>query len=189
MSYDRTVLRPTSFCHLSLSLCTTRSCFFYMCNHNTHYIPLKSKTNVRDHTGRRSYNYSEIHHAGIHSRSAPNSVRYRCGVMEQSASTLLIDNDHGLRYFLFFLDGGSIIMTSSNGIIFHVTGPLYGEFTGHRWILLTKASDAELSYFSLICAWINGGVNNRGACYLWRHRAHYDVAVMGLVQVVWDVRW
>ena len=28
-------------------------------------------------------------------------------------------------------------MTSSSGSIFHVTGPLWGEFTGHRWIPLT----------------------------------------------------
>ena len=38
-------------------------------------------------------------------------------------------------------------MTSSNGNICHVTGPLWGEFTGHRWIPLTKASDAELWCF------------------------------------------
>ena len=31
-----------------------------------------------------------------------------------------------------------------NGNIFRVTGPLCGEFTGDRWILRTKASDAEL---------------------------------------------
>ena len=37
-----------------------------------------------------------------------------------------------------------IIMTSSNGNIFRVTGPLCVEFTGHRWIPRTKASDAEL---------------------------------------------
>ena len=36
------------------------------------------------------------------------------------------------------------MMTSSNGNIFSVTGPLRGEFTGHRWIPRTKASDAEL---------------------------------------------
>ena len=35
-------------------------------------------------------------------------------------------------------------MTASNGNIFRVTGPLRGETTGHRWIPLTKASDAEL---------------------------------------------
>ena len=38
-------------------------------------------------------------------------------------------------------------MTSSNGNIFRVTGPLCGEFIGHRWIPLTKASDAELWCF------------------------------------------
>ena len=40
-----------------------------------------------------------------------------------------------------------LMMTSSNGNIFRVTGPLCGEFTGHRWIPLTKASDAELCCF------------------------------------------
>ena len=39
------------------------------------------------------------------------------------------------------------MMTSSKGNIFHVTGTLWGEFTGHRWIPLTKASDTELWYF------------------------------------------
>ena len=39
------------------------------------------------------------------------------------------------------------MVTSSNGSIFRVTGPLCGEFTGPRWIPLTKASDAELWCF------------------------------------------
>ena len=40
------------------------------------------------------------------------------------------------------------MMTSSNGNIFRVTGTLFGEFTGHRWIPLPhKASDAELWCF------------------------------------------
>ena len=47
-------------------------------------------------------------------------------------------------------------MTSSNGNIFRVTGPLCGEFTGHWWIPLT----------------------NRKAGDLRRHRAHYDDIVM-----------
>ena len=41
----------------------------------------------------------------------------------------------------------SCMTTSSNGNIFRVTGPLCGEFTGHRWIPRTKASDAELWCF------------------------------------------
>ena len=43
--------------------------------------------------------------------------------------------------------GGAAMMTSSNGIIFRVTGHLCGEFTGHRWIPCTKASHAELWCF------------------------------------------
>ena len=42
---------------------------------------------------------------------------------------------------------GLLMMTSSNGSIFHVTGPLCGEFTGDRWIPRTKASAAELWCF------------------------------------------
>ena len=42
---------------------------------------------------------------------------------------------------------GFCIMASSNGNIFRVIGLLCGEFTGHRWIPLTKADDAELSCF------------------------------------------
>ena len=39
------------------------------------------------------------------------------------------------------------MMTSLNGKIFRVTGHLCGEFTGHRWIPLRKASDSELWCF------------------------------------------
>ena len=69
------------------------------------------------------------------------------------------------------------MMTSSNGNFFCVTGPLCGEFTGHWWIPLTKASVAELCCF-FICAWINGWVNNRKHSDFRRHRAHYDVTMM-----------
>ena len=40
-----------------------------------------------------------------------------------------------------------LMMTSSNANIFRVTDPLCGEFTGHRWIPLTKASDARFDVF------------------------------------------
>ena len=40
-----------------------------------------------------------------------------------------------------------IMMTSSNGNIFRITGHLCREFTGPRWIPYTKASDAELWFF------------------------------------------
>ena len=73
-------------------------------------------------------------------------------------------------------------MTSSNGNIFRVTGPLCGEFTGHQWIPPPpppKAGD-ELWWCFFGCAWTNGWVNNRDAADLRRHRAHYDVTVMHL---------
>ena len=56
--------------------------------------------------------------------------------------------------------------------------PLCGEFTGNRWIPLTKAGDAELWCFLWSAPWINGWVNNRKAGNLRRHRAHYDAIVM-----------
>ena len=70
------------------------------------------------------------------------------------------------------------MVTLSNWNIFRVTGLLCGEFTGHRWIPRTKASDAELWCFLRSALGINGLVNNREAGYLRRHRAHYDVIVM-----------
>ena len=42
---------------------------------------------------------------------------------------------------------GLHMMTLSNGNIFRVTGPLWGEFTGDWWIPLTKAIDAVLWCF------------------------------------------
>ena len=69
-----------------------------------------------------------------------------------------------------------LMMTSSNGNIFRVTGYLCGEFTGPRWIPRTKASDAELWCF------LRSAPNKRlskqwwgwwfetPSCPLWRHR-------------------
>ena len=64
------------------------------------------------------------------------------------------------------------MMTSSNGSIFLVTGPLCGEFTCHRWIPLTKASDME--------PWRHGASDMD----LRRHRAHYDLTVMHISSVI-----
>ena len=82
--------------------------------------------------------------------------------------------------------GPSHMMTSSNGNIFHVTGPLCGKFTDHRWIPRAKASEAELWCFLWSAPWMNGWANNREAGDLRRHRAHNDVIVMppNLVKLV-----
>ena len=44
-------------------------------------------------------------------------------------------------------------MTSPNWNIFRVAGLLCGEFTGHRWIPLTKVSDAEWFETPLRSSW------------------------------------
>ena len=70
------------------------------------------------------------------------------------------------------------IMTSSNGNIFRVTGPFVRGI--HRSPVSSphKGQWRGGLMFSLICAWINACVNNRGAGDLRRHRTHYDVIVM-----------
>ena len=62
----------------------------------------------------------------------------------------IIWTNYGLAYchprniHMFFM---YTMMTSSNGSISRVPGPLRGESTGDRWIPLTQASDAELWCF------------------------------------------
>ena len=73
---------------------------------------------------------------------------------------------------------GRSMMTSSNGNFFCVTGPLCGEFTGHRLIPCTKGQWRRALMSSLICAWTNGWVNSREAGDLRRHRTHHDVTLM-----------
>ena len=70
-----------------------------------------------------------------------------------------------------------VMMTSSNGNIFRVTGPLCEEFTGMA-NSLHKGQLHEALMFSLICVWINGYVHNCEASDLRRHRAHYDVTAI-----------
>ena len=75
---------------------------------------------------------------------------------------------------LFFM------MTSSNGNIFRVTGHLWRNRGIHRSPVNSphKGQWRGALMFSLICAWINGSVNNGEAGDLRRYRAHYDVTVM-----------
>ena len=70
-----------------------------------------------------------------------------------------------------------IMMTSLNGNIFRVTGPLCGEFTGPGEFPTQRPVTRSFDV-SLICVWINGWINNREAGDLRRYRAHSDVIVM-----------
>ena len=69
------------------------------------------------------------------------------------------------------------MMTSSNGNILRVIDLLCGI---HRSAVNSphRGQWRGALMFSLICAWINGWVNNRDAGDLRRHRPHYDVIVM-----------
>ena len=71
----------------------------------------------------------------------------------------------------------------SNGNIFCVTGPLCGQFTGHRWIPLTKVSETEFFYvfFDLHLtkrlskkSWV--WWFETPSCSLWRHCNEVDSA-------------
>ena len=67
------------------------------------------------------------------------------------------------------------MMAASNGNVFRVPSPLWREFTGHRWIPFTKASDVDVF---LICAWTSGWANHRDDGDFRHHRAHYDVTLL-----------
>ena len=84
---------------------------------------------------------------------------------------------HFVVYYCIWVERFCHMMTSSNRNTFRVTGTLCGEFTGHRWIPLTKSSEAD-HWCTLICAWTNGWVNNRDTGDLRRYCAHYDVTIM-----------
>ena len=65
------------------------------------------------------------------------------------------------------------MMTPSNGNIFRVTGPLWGE-SSHWWSPHKGQLHGALM-FSLICTWTNGWVNHGDVSDWRRHHAHYDV--------------
>ena len=86
-----------------------------------------------------------LHHDSVHTNSL---LHFKIFMHFE----LVCMNEHHVRETIQFLNGNIMIwlfcmMTSSNGNIFRVTGPLCREFTGHRSIPLTKASDAELLCF------------------------------------------
>ena len=54
---------------------------------------------------------------------------------------------HEMRFEYFVVWIVCFMMTSLNGNIFRITGPLWGDSHGHRWIFPINASDAELWCF------------------------------------------
>ena len=79
----------------------------------------------------------------------------------------------------------SQMIASSNGNIFRVTGHLCREFTCHRLIPRTKASEAELWCF--LCLRLNKRLSKQSWCWwfetpsrpLWRHRNDNAASLYG----------
>ena len=67
-----------------------------------------------------------------------------------------------------------------NGNIFRVIGPLCGEFTGDRWITLTKTSDAELwwVFFIDLCLNKRSSTQSRRRWFETVSHSSYEVNVM-----------
>ena len=67
------------------------------------------------------------------------------------------------------------MMTSSNGNLFRVIGPLCGEFTGHCWIPLTKPVTRSFYVFFHLCLnqWLSKQQRDwwfeTPSCSLWSH--------------------
>ena len=83
----------------------------------------------------------------------------------------------GVLWFIAIVARVLPMMTSSNGSIFRVTGPLCGSSpvpvnSPH------KGQWRGALMFSLICVWTNDWVHNHEAGDLRRSRVHYDVNVM-----------
>ena len=72
---------------------------------------------------------------------------------------------------------GVCMVTSSNGNIFRVTGPLCGEFTGPGEFPAQRPVTRSFDVFFDLCL-NKDWVNNRKAGDLRRHGAHCDVIVM-----------
>ena len=74
-------------------------------------------------------------------------VIFICVENAQFTSNVYMYTSLAQRHALHLRSTAFYMMTSSNGNIFRVTGPLCGEFACHRWMPLTKASDAKLWCF------------------------------------------
>ena len=77
---------------------------------------------------------------------------------------------------------GSFMMTSSNGNIFRVTGPLWGESTGDQWIPLTQRPLTQS-----FDVFFDMRLNNRLSKQSW-HR-WFETPVHSLWRHCYDSRW
>ena len=96
----------------------------------------------------------------------PYSLDFKVLPSSQELWNLLSKTVHSTRSFIWNM------MTSSNGNIFLITGPLWLVNSPH------KGQCRGALMFSLICVWTIGWANHLDALDLRCHCAHYDVTVM-----------
>ena len=95
-------------------------------------------------------------------------------IVEMIYSCKTISLPHSVIY-LGRLNFANFMMTSSNGNIFCVTGHLFGEFTGHRWILAQRPVTRSFDVFCDLR--LNKRLSKQSWCWwfgtqsrpLWRH--------------------
>ena len=115
---------------------------------------------LRDFTrsgDRRLFGYWDGAQVGVslHLATSPNEFSWLCkfvdgvSILSDMCDNLCLKLDDGSSSSMRsrHLISNTNMMTSSEGNIFRVPGPLCGEFTGYRWIPRTKASDAKLRCF------------------------------------------
>ena len=130
----------------------------------------------REHHG---YQLAHQKHTNSHSNSLWWSESVILGFYYKQKISHLRSRYHEVWYNMNDIaHGTAIMMTSSNGNIFCVTGHLCGEFPATGAFPAQRLEWRGALMFSLICVWINGWENNRKAGDLRRYRAHYDVIVM-----------
>ena len=91
-----------------------------------------------------------------------------CGVLWHGWSTCLLYERPYLAWWCHQMETFSPLLEIGAG-----NSPVTAEFSA-------QSQGRGALMFSLICAWTNGWQNNRKAGDRRRHRAHYDVTVMGL---------
>ena len=165
--------RLHTYCQYHVYFCCFHSDFIYYCSRGIHQQVITNSESVT------SPNRLRNHCLNQYRTTAPCTSIGRC----ESIASVRLYSELIQMYTYIQRDGkGLALLKVENPISikwkpFRVTGLLCGEFTGHRWIPC-KGQWRGVLMLSLICAWINGLVNNRDAGDLWRHRAHYDVIVM-----------
>ena len=103
-----------------------------------------------------------------------NWLTHQTTLMQMETTEMNLAEKQKSKTKLYYGMKWKIMMVSSNGNIFRVTGHLCGEPVNSPH----KGQWRGALVFTLICARINGWVNNREAGDLRRHRAHYDVIIM-----------